>query len=171
MSGRLQLIAIVLISVLSLGGSYLMFFVAKGGSGWGTTNNGEFVIPAMNVTDFGWQPTDATEKVKPQMWWLWVRAEQCREVCAEALKNLRATHILMNREMERVQRALTTELAAAMPANQPNLVSIAWAAGMPGEGIYIIDPLGNLVFRYAITTDPELVLKDLKRLLKVSQIG
>ena len=53
MSGRLQLIAIVLISVLSLGGSYLMFFVAKGGSGWGTTNNGEFVIPAVNVTDFG----------------------------------------------------------------------------------------------------------------------
>ena len=38
-------------------------------------------------------------------------------------------------------------------------------------GIYIIDPLGNLVFFYPVDAPPEDVLKDLKRLLKVSQIG
>ncbi|MEC7251173.1 MAG: hypothetical protein VXW10_08035, partial [Pseudomonadota bacterium] len=38
-------------------------------------------------------------------------------------------------------------------------------------GIYIIDPLGNLVFYYATETPPKDILQDLKRLLKVSQIG
>lgn len=37
--------------------------------------------------------------------------------------------------------------------------------------IYLVDPLGNLFMYYADTTDPMNVLKDLKRVLEVSQIG
>ena len=39
------------------------------------------------------------------------------------------------------------------------------------EGIYIVDPNGNLVFSYPLDINPKLLLADLKRLLKVSQIG
>jgi len=39
------------------------------------------------------------------------------------------------------------------------------------EGIYIIDPIGNFVFRYGVDGNPKDVLSDLKRLLKMSQIG
>ena len=38
-------------------------------------------------------------------------------------------------------------------------------------GVYIVDPNGNLVFFYEISVDPALIKEDLKRLLKVSQIG
>lgn len=39
------------------------------------------------------------------------------------------------------------------------------------DKIYLIDPLGNLFMYYPSTTDQMNILKDLKRLLEVSQIG
>ncbi len=37
--------------------------------------------------------------------------------------------------------------------------------------IYLVDPLGNLVMRYGGDVPPQLVIKDLKRLLKYTQLG
>jgi cytochrome oxidase Cu insertion factor (SCO1/SenC/PrrC family) len=39
------------------------------------------------------------------------------------------------------------------------------------DRIYIIDPAGNLVMSYPADADPSYMKKDIKRLLKVSQIG
>jgi len=39
------------------------------------------------------------------------------------------------------------------------------------DHIYMIDPLGNLMMRFPKDVDPSLMAKDIKRLLKVSQIG
>lgn len=39
------------------------------------------------------------------------------------------------------------------------------------ERIYLIDPIGNLMMSYSADIDPSLMLKDLKRLLQVSQLG
>lgn len=40
-----------------------------------------------------------------------------------------------------------------------------------GSAVWLVDPLGNLVLRYSLTLPAEDLLKDLKRLLKVSRIG
>ena len=37
--------------------------------------------------------------------------------------------------------------------------------------IYVIDPLGNVVLRYAQDAEPGRMIKDLTRLLKTSRIG
>lgn len=37
--------------------------------------------------------------------------------------------------------------------------------------IYLVDPLGNLFMSYRLTTDPMNILKDMKKVLEVSQIG
>jgi cytochrome oxidase Cu insertion factor (SCO1/SenC/PrrC family) len=87
------------------------------------------------------------------------------------LKNLQATHILLNREAKRVRRAFSNNSGNFIPENQPDLKLVNTANQSVPEGIYIIDPNGNLVFRYAIVTNPKDILQDLKRLLKVSQIG
>ena len=45
-------------------------------------------------------------------------------------------------------------------------------AGRPLKpGIFIVDPIGNLVFWYPISDAGKPVLDDLRRLLKLSQIG
>jgi len=45
------------------------------------------------------------------------------------------------------------------------------AAGAGGGHLYVVDPLGNLVVRYAPDADSGGIVKDLKRLLRVSRIG
>ena len=85
------------------------------------------------------------------------------------MKSLKATHILLNKEAERVRVAYSSADQVA-PGTSGVIRVRPTQRDMP-VGIYIIDPLGNLVFFYPVDAPPEDVLKDLKRLLKVSQIG
>jgi hypothetical protein len=43
--------------------------------------------------------------------------------------------------------------------------------GNPVDHIYVIDPLGNLMMSFPRDPDPSKILKDLQRLLRLSQIG
>ena len=70
-----------------------------------------------------------------------------------------------------MRRGLTTGPSFVPPEDQPDLVRISAGGRRMDEGIYIVDPNGNLVFFYPIDINPKLLLADLKRLLKVSQIG
>ena len=69
---RLQLLGIMMIGFLTLGGSYLMFYLAQDSDGWGTTNNGTFVQPVITTTELGWQVEGNTRR-----WWLWVVSPDC----------------------------------------------------------------------------------------------
>ena len=170
-SGRRQLTIILVMALFSLGGSYLLFFSAKSGSSWGTTNNGAFVQPAVTVQQLDWRSIENVPLGTSGQWWLWTVSDQCRDSCRQALQKLRAAHILLNREAKRVRRGVTTGSAFVTPEDQPDLVRIGASGGRMDEGIYIVDPNGNLVFFYPLDINPKLLLADLKRLLKVSQIG
>ena len=167
---RLQMVAIMSIALVTLGASYALFYFAKTSGGWGTTNNGEFVQPAVNISDLGWQQAEPGSA-----WWVWILADDCTGACPQTVKDMRALHILLNKESDRVQRGFTSlqgaelsDLLAQYPGMQR--VSLATDGGL-APGVFIIDPLGNLVFRYEMDVDPKLILQDLKKLLKLSQIG
>ena len=170
-SGRRQLTIILVMAAFSLGGSYLLFFSAKNGSSWGTTNNGAFVQPPVTVRQLDWRTIENVPLDTSGQWWLWTVSDQCYNSCEQALQKLRAAHILLNREAKRVRRGLTTGSDFVPLEDQPDLVRINAGEGGVEEGIYIVDPNGNLVFFYPIDINPKLLLADLKRLLKVSQIG
>ena len=170
-SGRRQLTLILITATLSLGGSYLLFFASQNSSGWGTTNKGDFVNPPLTIEAIGWESENGVAVGTSGHWWLWTVAEHCAEDGAKALKNLQATHILLNREAKRVRRAFSNISGNFIPEDQPDLKVIKTKNQPVPAGIYIIDPNGNLVFHYAIATNPKDILQDLKRLLKVSQIG
>ena len=40
---------------------------------------------------------------------------------------------------------------------------------MSADYIYLVDPIGNLMMRFAINGDPALLKKDIKKLLKASK--
>ncbi len=52
-------------------------------------------------------------------------------------------------------------LAASLPA----------AARPDGTGIFVVDPLGNLMMRFDLEADAKGMYEDLKKLLRVSRIG
>jgi hypothetical protein len=53
----------------------------------------------------------------------------------------------------------------------PRLKHLSGSLVALDEGIYVVDPIGNLVFFYPLADAGKAVLDDLKRLLKLSQIG
>ena len=174
-SGRRQLLVIMGIALITLGGSYLLFYFASQSGGWGTTNHGEFVSPPITRQELGW---DFANPADGQHWFLWVvGGAECADACQQKVKDMRALHILLTAEAGRVRRAVSSldgaeyELSEPFPKLQRvRLVVPGRAAGLR-EGVSTVDSNGNLVFYYAMDVDPKLILEDLKKLLKVSQIG
>lgn len=117
-------------------------------------------------------------------------AEQCDSRCQTALYDMRQVRLALGKDMSRV---VTLLLLDAMPENElrqwlttehvamllglagtKTRNSLPEAFGQPGlssDWIYLLDPLGNLLMRYPVTVDPSGILKDLRRLLRLSEIG
>ena len=174
---RLQLVGIFMIAVISLSASYFLFFSARDGGVWGTTNQGEWVKPPVVATELGLLDASGNAAAPEALWGVWVVSDQpCAQVCDEAVFKMRQLHVLLNKDADRVRRALIAPDAtgAQLRENYPKLARWTTSAGAAkalAPGVYLVDPIGNLVFRYPLDTVGKPVLSDLKRLLKVSQIG
>ena len=176
---RTQLVLILVIALTSLGGAYLLFYLTRDGGLWGTVNQGAFVDPPVNARDLAVR-TASGERFEPGgTWWLWVVPQDgCADACRDALQQLRQLHVLLNRDAARVRRALLTEPVSGsagadveLTRRYPRLELLSGNLAGLQRGIYVVDPIGNLVFHYPLEDAGAAVLDDLKRLLKVSQIG
>ncbi len=180
---RRKLIVLLLIFFVPLGIAFAMYY----GSSWrptGTTNHGQLLLPLQTV------PADVP--LLHGKWALVVIADgQCDEDCRTALILARQTRLALNQDSPRVTRVLlataqccdSTYLAANHPGLQTlDLASEAQAgtasallAAFPAtglhDGLFIVDPLGNVVMRYGIHDTPKNLLTDLKKLLNLSSIG
>lgn len=172
---RSQLLLIFLIAFATLGGSYLLFYLIRDVGVWGTTNHGEFVEPPVQVADLALRGDDGQPIGPDESWWLMVAVEgQCDPDCAAALHQLRQLHVLLNKDASRVRRVFVTPPGmdvSALLAPYPQMQHATSASPGLGNAIYIVDPIGNLVLRYRFESSGKPVLEDLKRLLKLSQIG
>lgn len=115
--------------------------------------------------------------------WVLLAADpgSCDAACERKLYATRQARTMQGKEQDRIVRAwLVTDDVPPPPAllaQHPGLVVARVPAGAPaalpgGAGaIYVIDPLGNLVLRYADDPDIKGISRDLGRLLKASRIG
>ena len=113
-TGRWQLYAIVAVAVLSIGGSYSLFYVSKSTGGWGTTNNGAFVSPPMTTDDLGWRDVSGSQ-VRAERWWVWHVTAGCSADCLAANRELLSLHTLLNKEARRVRLGFTDLTGADKP--------------------------------------------------------
>jgi cytochrome oxidase Cu insertion factor (SCO1/SenC/PrrC family) len=126
---------------------------------------------------------------------LYVQQGPCAERCRTSLYETRQVRLALDRDMNRVQRVFIADgdccdfqflheqhpdlIAVRMsPAAAPLLAFLPRGAGNGSGGgdanaqrIYLIDPLGNLMMSYAPDAKPKGMLEDMKRLLRLSQIG
>jgi hypothetical protein len=108
-------------------------------------------------------------------------AAGCDAGCERMLYATRQAHTMQGKERERVVRVWLDTGTAAAPAQllaeHPGLIAAhvtpQAVAGLPGTrpGIWLIDPLGNLVLAYSADPDIKGLAKDLSRVLRASMIG
>jgi hypothetical protein len=109
-------------------------------------------------------------------------AAACPSACERKLYIVRQVRLALGKDAARIERLwLVTDdgqpsarLIAAIEGAHIAATTPGAERAFPGEvraHIYVVDPLGNLMMRYAADADPSRVINDLERLLKYSSIG
>lgn len=175
---RLTLLGVMAVALVPLLAAYLLFHSGWGAEPWGTTNSGVLLDPPVELNKLGLTGIGADPAIAERSWHLIVVSDgDCMTDCAAALQQLRALHVLLNKEAPRVLRTLV--FLGAVPVERVRELRVqypelGYALGHPGPlhaGVFVADPLGNVVLYYEFGQAGGPLLHDLKRLLKVSQIG
>jgi hypothetical protein len=157
------------------------------------TNNGELISPPLStqVTDFSGYDAFSADNIKElQGHWILINVLQqneCQTACQDGLYKTQQITLMMGKDIARIRRlaVIFSQTVQVLPkqwqddarllkvlpseALQTNLQKIDTGA-QPG-GLVIMDPLGNLMMKYAPGYDPYKVRNDLSKLLRISQIG
>lgn len=183
--GKRSLLLVALVCALPVLASYLAFYVWKPAR---FTNYGELleVTPLPNLALRGLDGSSFTLSDLRGKWvMLAVDSGQCDAACRAKLFKVRQMRLMQGKEMDRIERVwlvsdgqpLDPELARlhegarVVDARGLDLRALLPKQDHPGEFIYLIDPLGNLMMRYPRDADPNGMKKDFERLLKVSRVG
>ena len=182
---RSKFLMLIGVFVVPVAAAYLAFF------GWrpaGHTNYGDLlkVTPLQQTAGatYDGTPLDLTS-LQGKWLMMHVGPASCDAGCERQLYLMRQIPITQGKEQSRIERlwVLTDgdEVAPALLLDYPGLhlwqptnpafVGQFPAAGDPARHIYLIDPLGNLMLRFPADPDPKRMMKDIKLLLKASQIG
>jgi hypothetical protein len=192
---RRVLIGLALLFFAPLGASFYLYY---SGSSWhpsARVNAGELIqppraLPAVALPLAGGGET-APQFLHGKWTFLQVQRGNCAADCLKDLYDTRQVRLALDRDLPRVQRVLIGDSACcdlkALHAAHPDLIAVSAGAAaepllalLPGTAgadgrdsgrIYLIDPLGNLLMFYAADAKPRGMLEDLKRLLRLSQIG
>lgn len=160
-----------------------------------TTNAGTLISPARPLSFTGLTAADGeplmADRLRGRWTYVMFAANGCDERCRQQLYLTRQIRLGMNKDVRRVQRLLVLDAppAAALTdmlgAEHQDLVwavrgtaAAALLDSFRGQGFspdgdktFLIDPLGNLMMFYDAGVPARGMIKDLQKLLKVSQIG
>ncbi|PKO73469.1 MAG: hypothetical protein CVU23_02520, partial [Betaproteobacteria bacterium HGW-Betaproteobacteria-17] len=171
--------------VVPVAAAYLAFF------GWrpaGHTNYGDLLkVTPLQQTAGATHDGTPLDLTSLQGKWLMVHVgpARCDAGCERQLYLMRQVRITQGKEQSRIERlwVLTDggEVAPALLLDYPGLhlwrpADPAFVGQFPADEdrtghIYLVDPLGNLMLRFPADPDPKRMMKDIKLLLKASQIG
>ena len=188
---RIKFLALIAVFLSPFIGGWLALYVfdVKPGSG----NYGTLVAP---VKKLNWPILEGTDGVRytegfGRKWTLLLFARSCGELCRSNLFYMRQLRTLLGRNTLRLQNVLISsapldEKTRIYLQEFPNLKVIednrdAELYGefyLDGYGevgatpkMYLVDPDQNLMMHYPAESDQNGVLEDIKKLMKLSQIG
>ena len=154
-------------------------------------SHGTLISPPLNLENIDLTHVNGTPVAQNEFakqWWLiYLAPKHCTEKnCAIQVGKLRSVQLALNKNIMRVKRILliqpeslsSSELQQAQQDGQLVIDKIQNPSYLQNhcpntedDGIFIMDPLGNIMLCYDSTKEPQYILKDLEKLLKASQIG
>ncbi len=184
-NGRRAVLGLVFACALPMLAAYLVYLGWRPDHG---VNHGDLLetraLPAAQLTDLAGQRF-SSEALRGKWQLLTIQSPSCDQRCQRLLYVMRQVRLTQGENMGRVGQlwllAGSGVPEATLLAEHPEMLVAraadpAWYAAFPvaselSAHVYLVDPLGNLVLRYEGSADPQGMIKDLTRLLKVSQIG
>lgn len=191
---RLVIVTIALICIVPFGIAWYMARNPELVQDRQKFNYGHLISPARPFAydEFFAQPFTAAENL-PEIKGRWVLIQvsgpDCGDVCRETLYKTKQLRLMLNKELARVRRILLVPAGKAPAGLQeiteadPTLLVAGFsdrllgqlkeASGtdLPEGTVILMDPFANVMMSYAPGFDPYGALRDLQRLLRVSQIG
>ncbi|WP_162932156.1 SCO family protein [Solimonas sp. K1W22B-7] len=190
--GRPQFLLLATLFFAPLLLAVLLYFVFPQWQPTHKTNYGELVNPArplpeLQLLDHEGKPRDLSA-LRGKWSFIYVGGPECTTLCLQKLYQIRQIRTLLNEKRQRVQRVyLAPGLAqlqaaeAELKKEHPDLVFLAPSgqgvdlAGFLGakepQALYLVDPHGNWLMVYPAAAESPGILKDIKKLLRLSQIG
>lgn len=188
------LFALMAVFVIPFGGAW--YYYRHGGLPRAGANQGELVEPLIRMTDIAAYQSNGREFPKKSFYGKWrlllVVPKACKAQCQDNLYKIQQVHIALHKDAVRVQRLVATlgqptpvlsqllrERYKGIPLLSFNKVDFQrmtqgynWQTRVFREGgIYIVDPQAYVMMIYRLDQGPKAIHHDLKRLLKVSQVG
>lgn len=162
-----------------------------------TSNYGELISPVINLPALPLSVVDGADATRGEGEqglrgkWLIVTRDSggCEAMCEQKLFAMRQSRLIVGREMDRVVRVVLidddTQPSSELVKRYQGTAWVAaksspWLSRLPipaqdasnGRAFfYAVDPLGNVFMRYGADADTKLIAKDLRQVLKASQIG
>ncbi len=198
--GRLGLIALAILFLGPMFAAYFSYYGGWRPGGQvqnGHLVNPVPTLEAMSLYDSAGQALEDDGLHGPRWTMLYIGSSRCEEVCQNRLYVMRQVWKSLHRRSKRVQgmyvvtdREQQTALESFIEAEHSGL-HLAYASpdgtqsrsadwqqifnapgrAPQGDNIYIIDPLGNWMLYYTPEDDAKGMLKDIKKLLRLSNIG
>jgi hypothetical protein len=146
----------------------------------GRINTGELITTHTSLESWQLNDTHGNRWQGQGRWQLLLVVEHCEDNCQVWQHTLGQLKKALGRDRLRVEQQLVLPLAApddetAQASGNDRSVLVSTQASRENQGVWLADPLGNLVLRYRLDQPAQDLfkdlLKDLKRLLKVSNVG
>lgn len=151
----------------------------------GRTNHGALLEPVVNLGEA--LPSSPILDLANGRWvMLYVDDDECGASCHDALVRLRQVRLMLGNDLNRVTRVflhgdapldtvfLEEQHRGLHTINDKALSELLHERQpeeLPPGGIYLIDPLANLVMYFSPEIDPGDLVEDLEHLLDLSRIG
>jgi len=198
---RYKLLAIISVALIPLllatAMYYGQFALPKGKSNKGTLIWPPITLNSFAEVDAQHPENDLMKLVQMNKKWtlLVTGNSMCNDFCKESLHTVRQVNIALGKEADRVSRLLISSIEVeelkAIQQDYPNLIietakateiaNFEHAAQNNGAKIetkesnqwmvWVVDPLGNVILQYTHRHDGYDMIDDLKRVLKLSNIG
>lgn len=187
--GRLTLGLIALVFIAPLIAAAWMFY---GNGSWqpvGRTNHGQLLEPIVNLNELP-PPSSLvalTAGASDGRWSLvYANPGECLARCRDALYRMRQSRLMLGNDMTRVARIflhgdigpdkvwLSEEhdgLITISNAGLSDVLNLKRPDGLEPGGLFLVDPLGNLVMYFAADLAPNELVGDIEHLLELSHIG
>ena len=183
--GRLQFLIIVLVFLGPMVVAAWMYTTGRL-QPESSTNHGNLIDPVVQLNEAlpGSSPLFSATEAPWTL--LYMNEGSCDEPCHDALYRLRQIRLMLGKDVGRVDRVFLhgdlppsdldfqeqqRGLATIADQDFGRLLDKSRPKDLPAGGIYLIDPLHNLIMYFSPDLVPRDMADDLKHLLRLSRIG